>query len=168
MKTSTAIAVVLALVIVVGGAYWWTQSQGGGGYQAPQTPSTTTTTNTNPTGADYTPGNLLLGTDANATLGTYLIASNGMTLYKYTKDTSGVSNCAGQCAAVWPPYTVASTDSLANIQAGVSGKVGSIVRADGSMQVTYNGAPLYFYNKDSVSGDTNGQNVGGVWFVVTP
>ncbi len=116
----------------------------------------------------YVQGNLLLGTDSTAKLGTYLIAYNGMTLYRYTKDTAKVSNCTGQCAVNWPPYVVPSIDALSNIQAGVNGKVGSINRADGSIQVTYNGSPLYFYVGDKNSGDTTGQNVGGVWFVLKP
>jgi predicted lipoprotein with Yx(FWY)xxD motif len=111
---------------------------------------------------------LLLGTDSNAKVGAHLIGFNGMTLYRYTKDSANVSNCTGQCAVNWPPYVVPSTDALGNIQAGVKGKVGSTNRADGSIQVTYNGSPLYFYIGDKNSGDTTGQNVGGVWFVLKP
>jgi predicted lipoprotein with Yx(FWY)xxD motif len=118
--------------------------------------------------AQYVSGNLLLGADATTTLGKYLIAYNGMTLYTYSKDKTGTSTCSDQCAVNWPPYVVASADSLSNIQAGVTGKVGTITRADGSMQVTYNGKPLYFFAKDAKSGDTTGQNVGKVWFVVKP
>ena len=161
MKTSTAIAVVLALIIVVGGVYWWMQS--GGSFQMP----TQTATSTTP-GTAYVPNNLLLGTDASATLGTYLIASNGMTLYKYANDKSGTSTCSGACATAWPPYTIGNVSALANIQAGVKGQVGTIVRADGNTQVTYNGLPLYFYKGDAASGDTTGQGVGGVWSVVKP
>ncbi len=119
-------------------------------------------------GSQYIEGNLLLGTDATSTLGTYLIGYNGMTLYRYAPDAANISNCSGGCATTWPPYTIASTSALANIQAGITGKVSSIVRADGTMQVTYKGQPLYFYIKDAKSGDTTGQNVGGVWFVVKP
>ncbi|MGF1616607.1 MAG: hypothetical protein ACFCU2_02195 [Acidimicrobiia bacterium] len=38
--------------------------------------------------------------------------------------------------------------------------------ADGSEQLTVNGMPLYRYIPDLNPGDTSGQNVGGVWFVV--
>ncbi|MBV9349706.1 MAG: hypothetical protein JO026_03065 [Patescibacteria group bacterium] len=91
-----------------------------------------------------------------------------MTLYKYTKDTNNVSNCTGQCAVMWPPYTVADQSNLSNVKPDVKGSVGTITRADGTLQVTYNGMPLYFYNKDAKPGDTTGQGVGGVWFVVAP
>ena len=51
---------------------------------------------------------------------------------------------------------------------GANGQVGVITRADGTYQVTYNGIPLYFYDKDKNVGDTTGQGVGGTWFVVSP
>ena len=113
------------------------------------------------TGVAYVPGNLLLGTDGNKTLGTYLIGSNGMTLYTYAPDAPGVSNCIGQCAVNWPPYTVSDTSALKNLQAGVTGTAGTNTRADGTLQVTYNGKPLYFFKSDVNSGDTNGQGIGG-------
>ncbi len=129
---------------------------------APATaPAQDTTTNTNPTGSDYTPGNLLLGLDTSDSVGTYLIASNGMTLYTYNKDTTGVSNCTGGCASAWPPYTVTDISVLGNLEAGVTGTAGTITRADGTMQVTYNGMPLYFFESDAVSGDTTGNGVNG-------
>ena len=116
----------------------------------------------------YIDGNLLLGTDATTTLGTYLIGYNGMTLYTFTKDKMGTTTCYGTCAENWLPYVVTSTSSLANIQSGVTGKVDSVTRVDGAFQVTYKGWPLYFYVKDVASGDTMGQNVNKTWFVVKP
>ena len=112
--------------------------------------------------------NLALGTDASATLGTYLIAYNGMTVYTYSPDTNNKSNCYGTCAQNWPPYLVGAEDNVQQLKAGVNGKVDTIIRTDGGIQVTYNGHPLYFYIKDKQSGDTTGRNVGGVWFVVKP
>jgi predicted lipoprotein with Yx(FWY)xxD motif len=116
----------------------------------------------------YIEGNLLLGTDATTTLGKYLIAYNGMTLYTFTKDKVGTTTCYGQCAENWPPYIVEATSSLTNIQEGVTGKVGSVTRADGTLQVTYKGWPLYFFGNDKVSGDTKGQAINKVWYVVKP
>lgn len=108
-----------------------------------------------------------INTTSDATLGTILTSSSGMTLYKFTKDTPGVSNCSGDCAVKWPPYTVTSAADLTAIS-GVSGKLGTVTRADGMLQVSYNDMPLYFWYQDTKPGDTNGQNVGGVWFVVNP
>lgn len=152
----------MVIAIIFAGWFWYSQSP-----QVPLALQQETPTG-NSTGSNYVPDNLLLGTDATSTLGTYLIASNGMTLYRYTKDGPNVSNCTDTCAKNWPPYIIASTDVLANVQAGIPGKVGFITRADGAMQVTYNSQPLYFWKNDKQSGDTTGQNVGGVWFVVTP
>jgi predicted lipoprotein with Yx(FWY)xxD motif len=45
--------------------------------------------------------------------------------------------------------------------------LGTIIRDDGTVQVTYNDLPLYYFANDAKPGDTVGQNVGGVWFVVT-
>jgi predicted lipoprotein with Yx(FWY)xxD motif len=116
----------------------------------------------------YVPGNFLLAADTTTStkVGTHLVAYNAMTLYRYTKDTPGVSHCTGQCAVAWPPYIVDSTSTLGNLQAGITGKVDVFKRDDGTLQVTYKGVPLYFYVQDKAVGDVTGQNVGGVWFVV--
>lgn len=113
--------------------------------------------------------NLVLGISANQALGTYLSAYNGMTVYTYAPDKQapGASKCTGGCAAIWPPYTVTSASNI-HVSAATPGKVGTITRADGALQVTYNGQPLYFYAKDTSTGDTLGQGVGGVWFVIKP
>ena len=107
----------------------------------------------------------LLVTVANAKLGNILTATNGMTVYTYSKDTKGVSNCTGACEANWPPYTMQAGANISAI-VGLTGTVGNITRADGTMQITFNGMPLYFYVKDTKAGDTMGQGVGGVWYVV--
>jgi len=46
--------------------------------------------------------------------------------------------------------------------------LGTITRADGTVQVTYNGWPLYYYASDKASGDVMGEGVGNVWYVITP
>jgi hypothetical protein len=52
--------------------------------------------------------------------------------------------------------------------AAVAGTLGVITHPDGGRQVTYDGLPLYVYAKDAKAGDTNGQGVGNIWFVVKP
>ncbi len=41
-----------------------------------------------------------------------------------------------------------------------------LARPDGSEQITYNGHPLYLFSGDTAPGDTTGQGVGDVWYVV--
>ncbi len=102
-----------------------------------------------------------------AALGDFLVSYDGMTLYAFAKDTPGVSNCTGDCAKAWPPFTVDPADRLA-VSATVKGKLDTIKISGGLLQVTYNGQPLYVFGKDAAPGDTNGQGVGGVWAVVKP
>ena len=100
-----------------------------------------------------------------STLGKILIAgTNKMTLYTYTKDTSDTSTCYDACATSWPAFTITGAPVAA---AGMTGKLATSARKDGTLQLTHNGKPLYFYNKDLKPGDTIGQNVGTVWFVVS-
>jgi predicted lipoprotein with Yx(FWY)xxD motif len=112
------------------------------------------------------PHTLNLG-GGNSDLGPFIVAANGMTLYTFKRDTFGVSNCTGNCANAWPPYTVESADGL-SVAEGIPGEVGTIERPDGTLQVTYNGMPLYFWMNDAEVGDANGHNVRTLWSVVRP
>ncbi len=183
-KTTKWIAIIIILVLAIG-AYALSRRNSGqpaassNNYQGSATSSAGTqpTANTQSsnqnqnTSAAATAANkanvLTLNTASTAALGTFLTAANGMTLYMYTPDKPGVSNCSGQCAVIWPPYTVSSAAGLV-AATGISGKIGTITRSDGSMQLTYNNQPLYYYAKDSKPADTTGQGVGGVWYVVKP
>jgi predicted lipoprotein with Yx(FWY)xxD motif/plastocyanin len=102
-----------------------------------------------------------------ATLGMYLTGEGGKTLYLLTTDQSGTSTCTGACATAWPPFTLAPGETVTG-GSGVTGTFATLTRDDGSMQVTYDGVPLYYFAADTAAGDTNGQGVKGVWFVVTP
>jgi predicted lipoprotein with Yx(FWY)xxD motif len=86
-------------------------------------------------------------------------------MYSFAPDTATASKCTGACAQIWPPVT----GPVAAGQ-GVTGKIGTITRSDGSKQATYNGHPLYTYTADTAPGQAkgNGLNVnGGVWHEVT-
>lgn len=100
-------------------------------------------------------------------IGTVIVAANGMTLYQFSKDTkdSGKSACSGGCATTWPPLTVAAGATPTG-DTGVSGKIGTINRDDGTVQVTYNGLPLYFFQNDKAVGDSNGVYTN--WTAVKP
>jgi predicted lipoprotein with Yx(FWY)xxD motif len=101
---------------------------------------------------------------ADTKLGKILTDANGRTLYAFTVDKGGKSACYQQCAQAWPALTTKSTPTAA---VGADGSLlATAPRTDGTQQVTYAGLPLYYFAKDSGSGQTNGQGVGGVWFVV--
>jgi predicted lipoprotein with Yx(FWY)xxD motif len=102
-----------------------------------------------------------------ASLGTLLTDAQGKTLYMFTNDKPGVSNCAGECATFWPPLIVDSS-TLPSGPDAIAAGLGTTSRDDGTQQVTYNGVPLYYWIKDTKPGDTLGQGVNGVWFVVAP
>ena len=100
------------------------------------------------------------------TLGAMLTDSSGRSVYLFTNDQSGVSNCSGGCALAWPPLL--TVDEPVAGEGVSSSALGSFTRSDGSKQVTYNDWPLYNFVSDAKPGDTNGQDVGDVWFVVDP
>jgi predicted lipoprotein with Yx(FWY)xxD motif len=90
-----------------------------------------------------------------------LTNARGYTLYLFVPDPPDKSTCYGTCAAYWPPVTGTPTAST-----GVTGRLGTIRRADGGNQVTYDGHPLYSYVGDSGPGQANGNNInlnGGLW-----
>jgi len=113
------------------------------------------------------PETLVTAESADAEIGTYLTDAHGFTLYTFANDEAGVSNCADACAENWPPFTIADVEKLSE-GVGVVGEVATIERADGKLQVTYNGMPLYYWAKDAAAGDTTGHNVGDVWFAAKP
>jgi predicted lipoprotein with Yx(FWY)xxD motif len=103
---------------------------------------------------------------AEAGPGTILVDGAGMSLYMYDPDAQGPSTCYDDCATQWPPLVV-EADPVAGD--GVDAALLSTVeRDDGTTQVTYDGWPLYAWAQDSASGDTTGQGVGGVWWVIGP
>ncbi len=94
---------------------------------------------------------------------TILTNSQGMTLYYRTTDTASASTCTGSCASTWPSLLTSGAPAAAS---SLTGTLSSLRDANGT-QVTYNGHPLYTYSGDSKAGDTNGEGIGGVWFVAT-
>jgi predicted lipoprotein with Yx(FWY)xxD motif len=93
-----------------------------------------------------------------------LTNGKGMTVYWFAPDTSTTSKCTGSCATYWPPVPGPATAG-----SGVTGKLGTITRPDGTTQATYNGHPLYTYVADKNPGDDkgNGLNIsGGLWYNV--
>lgn len=120
----------------------------------PTTPAPTATTETETAGA--------LVMVAESSLGSILVDGDGNALYLFTPDEQGESVCYDQCEVSWPPLV---DEVLAG--GGVDAALlGVVARTDGSQQVTYNGWPLYYFANDAAPGDTNGQGINDVWYVV--
>lgn len=126
--------------------------------------TTGTTTSTTTTATGTTPS--ATTTTAQATLpagvkkatgpkGEYFTTASGMTIYTYSKDTSGKSNCTGECAKMWPAVAASSSDK----------PTGAFTIINGS-QLAYNGSPLYTYSMDKKAGDLNGASIPG-WSVAS-
>jgi predicted lipoprotein with Yx(FWY)xxD motif len=95
---------------------------------------------------------------------TVLTNGKGFVLYSFAPDTPTTSKCYGTCAAYWPPAI-----GTAAAGAGLPGTTTTIKRSDGSLQLTYDGHPLYTYIGDSAPGQASGNNVnlnGGLWLDV--
>ena len=136
-----------------------TSSSSGGGYGYPTTPAPTPTTATGSTGAlVHTATATIKGTSE-----TILTNAQGMTLYYRTSDTA-TSVCSGGCASAWPPL-LTNGSSTPTSTASLPGKLSAVTDANGS-QCAYNGHMLYTFSGDSAAGQTNGEGVAGIWFVV--
>jgi predicted lipoprotein with Yx(FWY)xxD motif len=122
--------------------------------------------------APAAPAGPALTASPTAALGTVVVDGTGYTLYRFDKDKPkpSKSNCNGSCATQWPPVLVASaTEAKAVKLDGVdAGAVNTVKRADGKLQLTIGGWPVYRYSGDKAAGETTGQGVGKVWFAVTP
>ena len=103
---------------------------------------------------------------SNDQFGKFIADADGRSLYLFTKDTKDTSNCYGKCETAWPPLLTTST--MPTVTEGISETlISTTTRKDGSMQVTYNGWPLYYFAPDQKAGDVTGQAVGKVWWVVS-
>lgn len=133
-------------------------SSGGGVYGSPGTSS-----------AGNGQSGVAMVKTASSKIGTILVDANGRTLYLFEKDQPNQSACAGACASAWPiDHTSAAPKAGGQVKASLLGK---IKRSDGSMQVTYNQHPLYYYAGDTAAGQLNGQGLnafGAGWDVLSP
>jgi predicted lipoprotein with Yx(FWY)xxD motif len=106
-------------------------------------------------------------TAKNTDLGTVLVSSTGRTLYHFTSDTRTKVKCTGACIAQWPPLLIRAGARPAAGPGISAAKLGTLRRADGGLQVTYNGMTLYRYLGDSKAGQANGEAVSDKWYAVS-
>jgi len=98
-------------------------------------------------------------------VGAFLADGNGMSLYSFARDAKNTSTCIEGCAVNWPPFYADPTTAGEGLELK---DFAVITRTDGRQQSTYKGMPLYYFKNDKYPGDTFGQGLGDVWFLVTP
>ncbi|MFF6996855.1 SCO0930 family lipoprotein [Streptomyces sp. NPDC008313] len=107
-----------------------------------------------------------LSTRKDPELGEIVVDKNGMTVYRFMKDSAWPikSACTGACAEKWPAVApVEKNDTKGVAKKGLMG----FTRPDGVKQMTVNCWPIYTFSGDKAAGDTNGQGVGGTWYAVS-
>lgn len=118
--------------------------------------------------ASAAPSGAMTGTTiqvADSPLGMILTDGDGNTVYLFSPDSANTSTCAAGCIDTWPPVSVEEGgEPIAGD--GVSATISTMTRDDGTIQVTVNELPIYHFGGDTAAGQTNGQGVGGKWFVV--
>jgi predicted lipoprotein with Yx(FWY)xxD motif len=172
------LAVAMALVIAgcggsdnsSGGAY------GGKSGSASSNESTSASSESGSSGYSYSApangeaeksGNSYVALGSASKLGLVLVNSKGFVLYDFHKDKGTTSACYGECAAVWPPLLTEGEPKPSN--GANASLLGTTKRKDGTMQVTYNGHPLYTYVADKKPGEANGNDFssfGGEWYAL--
>ena len=154
MKRTAMTALLLALALV-------------GACAADDAATTTTADAATTTAAEATTTAAAAGGDTlvvgSTGLGDVLQDSEGRTLYLFDPDTqSGEPTCYDDCAEAWPPF-VEETAAGDGVDASL---LTTATRTDGGVQVVYNGWPLYYFSGDEAPGDTNGQGLNDIWWVV--
>lgn len=175
MSTRRSALVAFALILTLSACTEGDDATGAAGSPNPASPTAepTETPTESPTESPTETPSAGHGTEIesdDSAFGLILTDRRGNTLYAFLPDEQGPSTCYDDCAANWPPL-------MAQGELEVSGNdedptddslLGTARRDDGGRQVTYNGWPLYFFAGDEGPGDTNGQGVGDVWYVVSP
>ncbi|WP_295801488.1 Ig-like domain-containing protein [uncultured Microbulbifer sp.] len=88
----------------------------------------------------------------------------GHSLYRFTADQPHqYSECDKTCAQFWPPATVHDLDELDRLPQ--DREFGVLERNDGSLQLTLDGWPLYFYASDLMPGEFTGHLINQQWLL---
>jgi len=167
MKRQLTLLTVMALTLLACGdtAVTTTVAPSATTTASPTTAVPETTAGATTTAAEVTTTTLAADASVNlatSDLGEILVDGEGRTLYLFMPDAQGDPTCSDQCADTWPAFT-ATGGAGDGVDASL---LGTVTRTDGGEQVTYNGWPLYFFVGDAAPGDTNGQGLNGIWWVV--
>jgi predicted lipoprotein with Yx(FWY)xxD motif len=102
---------------------------------------------------------------ADSPLGKIVVDGQGKTLYMFEPDDGQAApTCVAACAGNWPALIATGTPTLGP---GLTAAASTVARTDGGgTQVKFGDYFLYYFGKDAAAGDTNGQGVGGKWYVV--
>jgi predicted lipoprotein with Yx(FWY)xxD motif len=135
MNTSNTLQVkVVGLVALLSAAALALAACGGSGGQATGQTTNSTTTGTGDTVSSQSIGGMNV-----------LVDSSGSALYTPTQERSGKVMCTGSCVSIWKPLTASGKPSA---PAGVGGTIGTLMRPDGTRQVTSDGQPLYTFTSE--------------------
>jgi predicted lipoprotein with Yx(FWY)xxD motif len=165
-------ALVLAFTLACSGDDDDTNGNGADAPEATATEAAPAETETTPEASDDPTPESTGGSEAltvgiaSGDLGAYLTGPDGRSLYIFTRDMPDTSNCSGGCLETWPPLLLEDGQDVDPAD-GAAGAFDSIETESGQ-QVTYNGAPLYYFAPDAAAGDVNGHLVGNVWFLARP
>ena len=101
---------------------------------------------------------------AKSAVGEILVSAGSRALYR----TSAGAGCTGTCAKTWLPLVIAAHSKPVAGSGVHASLLGTVKRADGRMQVTYRGFPLYRFSGDVKAGELNGQGLDGTWHLIAP
>jgi predicted lipoprotein with Yx(FWY)xxD motif len=175
-RITYSLALLVALALVVAGCGGGSDSSTGsayggmgGGYGGGKQAANDEASEGSKAGSAAVSGDGIVSAAKVGDLGTILVDSEGRTLYDFHKDKNATSACYGACAGAWPPLLTAG-DPQAQGAADRS-LLGTTKRKDGTLQVTYNGWPLYTYVGDTGPGEATGNDIdqfGAEWYALQP
>jgi predicted lipoprotein with Yx(FWY)xxD motif len=105
--------------------------------------------------------------DTNTLLGAHIVDKDGRSLYYFSNDVNGQSNCAGGCLTAWPIYFADTVTTTYGAEL-TSSDFKTITTTGGAKQTTYKGWPLYYYAPAGITeaaGEVKGEGIGNIWFV---
>jgi predicted lipoprotein with Yx(FWY)xxD motif len=175
-RTTYALALVVVLALIAAGCGGDSSTGGAYGGKSGGKPAAAEETSESSAKGGYgegteasTSGDGIVSAAQVGDLGTVLVTSQGLTLYDFHKDKGSTSSCYGACAAAWPPLL---TEGNPQAQGPADrSMLGTTKRKDGTVQVTYNGWPLYTYAGDQSPGEADGNDIdqfGAEWYALQP